>query len=261
MGQQLVLQLARLGARVAYCDYISERLAETDELLKAAGVAEHTRAFQVDVSDFKQMKQWADTVRTHFGDADALINNAGVSLRRYDADQTPLDDFHWIMNINFWGVVHGTQAFTPQLTQREEAWITNISSIFGMVGMKNNAAYCSSKFAVRGFTEVMRMERWGTKLNLLGVHPGGVKTNIVRYGKDQESFDIQAFDKAMARTSPEDAARQIIEAMAKRKKRLVIGPDGKQMDWLTRLFPVKYSGILKRILDKKEGQARAKLKI
>jgi butyryl-CoA dehydrogenase len=152
-------------------------------------------------------------------------------------------DFEWLMGINFWGVVHGTKAFLPHLKASGEGHVVNLSSVFGLVSVPTQSAYNSAKFGVRGFTDALRIEldieRCGVSATT--VHPGGVKTNIARNARMDDSVERLAgesspeeFEK-VAMTTPDKAARQILAAVAANKRRVLVGPDAKFIDIVSRL--------------------------
>jgi short-subunit dehydrogenase len=179
IGRALALELAARGCDLA--------LADRDEAGLQAVAAEIAKTnprkvsvHRVDVGEPDQIQEFAvAAVGAHPGLI--LINNAGVGLlgKFGEVEQAQME---WLININFWGVVHGTRAFLPHLAARPAAHIVNISSIFGIIAPAGQTAYCASKFAVRGFSEALRHEFWLNKspINLTVVHPGGIKTNIVR---------------------------------------------------------------------------------
>jgi short-subunit dehydrogenase len=162
------------------------------------------------------------------------------------------------MNINFWGVVHGTRAFLPQLLSRPEAHVVNLSSVFGLIAVPTQAAYNASKFAVRGFTEALRQELARTSVRVTTVHPGGIKTNIVRNGRmfqdttggTDPELVAREFDK-IARTSADEAARQIVEAILREKPRLLIGLDAVLIDRMQRLLPASYDGLVAKAVNRR----------
>ena len=168
------------------------------------------------------MFAWADQVVAEHGAVHLVVNNAGVGLGA-TIEAMSYDDFEWLMDINFWGVVHGTKAFLPHLTAAGEGHIVNISSVFGLISVPSQSAYNAAKFAVRGFTDALRMELEiaGSPVSCTTVHPGGIKTNIARNARidpsvaDLAGADLPAageeFDK-MARTTAAEAAAQILAA-------------------------------------------------
>ena len=184
-----------------------------------------------------------------------VINNAGVALlgQFSEIDQA---QFEWLMNINFWGVVHGTRAFLPQLASRPAAHIVNISSIFGIIAPPGQTAYCAAKFAVRGFSEALRHELALNKspVRVSVVHPGGIKTNIVRNSRmgvavtdnARRSEAIERFDNDFAKTTAQDAAKTIIAGIEKNAPRILIGGDARFMDLLQRFRPATYFKVLAR---------------
>jgi butyryl-CoA dehydrogenase len=176
-----------------------------------------------------------------------LFNNAGVSLIDSVENQS-FDDFHWLMNINFWGVVYGTHAFLPLLKQSPQAHLVNVSSLFGLLSLPLQSAYNSSKFAVRGFTESLKMEMAGTNVSVHCVHPGGIKTNITNNAKIftnhvPKSKILADFNK-QAKTTAEQAADVILLGIVKNKRRILIGNDAKILDRIVRWFPATYEKIL-----------------
>ncbi len=250
IGLQLTQQCLGKGAKVAASDL------NTDALDTLANKHADSLLIQsLNVTDRTGMEQWHSHIVQHFGHCDVLINNAGVSLSSL-ATQQSRDDFEWLMNINFWGVVNGVEAFIPTLLKRPEASLVNLSSIFGIIGVPSQSAYNASKFAVRGYSEAMRQELADSTVQVLTVHPGGVKTNIVRNGRHYSDTDGSATDmetmaaqfERMARTTAADAASQIIHAIEQRQCRLLIGGDARLMDRLQRLFPASYEKALYRLL-------------
>lgn len=251
IGRATAVKLAGEHAALSLCDVSDEGLRETERLCRAAGASVHSA--RVDVSDHAAVNAWAEETHDAFGEVHAIINNAGVSLSGAAGDLT-LDDFEWIMGINFWGVVHGTRAFLPYLRASGDGHIVNISSLFGIIAMPGASAYNASKFAVRGFTESLseelRLENAPVRVTC--VHPGGIDTNIVAGGRvtPSESLGFETVDQAardfkrLARTSPEAAAEQIVRAMARGRRRQLIGVDAWLLEKMQRLAPVAYQNLM-----------------
>ena len=254
IGRATAMLLAKSGCKLAISDVDEAGLNETADQIQAAGgsVLQH----QLDVADRAAMYAYADTVAEAWGGANIVINNAGVALAQ-PVSELDYDDWEWLFNINFWGVVHGTHAFMPQLLAGDEGHIVNISSLFGLIGVPSQAAYCASKFAVRGFNESLRGELAGTTVNITSVHPGGIDTNIMNAsrftagpgGERNKDKMSRAFKKA-AITSPEQAAQQIVKGIERNTARVVIGPDAKIIGSLERLMPSGYHGLMQRHLKK-----------
>ena len=247
IGKCLALQFANLGAHLILTDNNLKNLVSIHEQILT--LSADSSYYPVDVSDYPAMQALSDKVFEDHGDIDILINNAGVTLMDHIVDGK-LDDFHWVMNINFWGVVNGVKVFLPSLLRQQEAHIVNLSSIFGIMSVPGQAAYNSSKFAVKGFTEALKMELTGTSVKVCSVHPGGVKTaiaenarmglNITAASKDKL---INEFNKSIY-TSAEKAAMDIIKGIKKNKRRIVIGWDARIADIIVRLFPSHYEDLM-----------------
>jgi NADP-dependent 3-hydroxy acid dehydrogenase YdfG len=251
IGRALAQQLSAEGAQLALSDVNEKGLEETKACLEGTGKVILTK---LDVADRLAFEQYAKNTITEFGQVDLLFNNAGVALAQ-TVEDCSYEDFEWLMNINFWGVVYGTKSFLPHMLTRPEAAIINISSIFGIIALPTQSQYNAAKFAVRGFTESLRQEVKNSSLKVSCVHPGGIKTNIVVNGRMHASMvgeqshaqQIEEFNK-MARTTPAKAAQTILKGVSKNKRRILIGQDAKFMDRLQRLFPEKYTDIFGALL-------------
>ncbi|MFK8024546.1 MAG: SDR family NAD(P)-dependent oxidoreductase [Ilumatobacter sp.] len=244
IGRALAEDLASRGCHLALSDVNEEGLAETVLRCERQGV--RVTPSRLDVADRDAVYAWASDVVEQHGTVNLLVNNAGVALAASAIGQSA-DDFKWLMDINFWGVVNGTQAFLPHLRDAGDGHVVNISSVFGLVSIPSQSAYNASKFGVRGYTDALRME---LEIDPCGVscttiHPGGIKTNIARSARTDESViaiggdaDVQAaadqFDK-LAISTPEKAAQQILRAVERNRRRALIGPDAKLVDLVSRL--------------------------
>jgi butyryl-CoA dehydrogenase len=242
IGRALATDLAGRGTHVALSDIDEVGLAETVGLCEGRGVKVTSQ--RLDVADRAAVEAWAQQVVDDHGKVNLIFNNAGVALGA-TVEGESYDDFHWLMDINFWGVVHGTKAFLPHLKASGEGHVVNISSVFGLVSIPAQSAYNAAKFAVRGFTDSLRMELEieGAPVSATTIHPGGIKTNIARSARFDESMTevggaVDAtpdeFDK-IAMTTPEKAARQILTAVERDRRRALIGPDAKVFDLVSRL--------------------------
>ncbi len=251
IGRALAIRLARESiAGIAIADVNAENLAETARLIANRNLPVTTHI--VDVADEQQVRAFVDAVVERHGRATHLINNAGVALGG-TVQEVSLDDIRWLMNINFWGVVHGTKLFLPVLEKQKSAHIVNISSIFGVVAPAGNAAYSASKFAVRGFSEALRHELENTNITVSVVHPGGVKTNIansarigagIEYTEAERLEKVEKFNERLAATSAEKAAEIIVDGIKRRRTRILIGADAKLLSFFSRLFPRRYYAVV-----------------
>ena len=238
IGQALAVELARSGAKLAISDVDTDGLAETEEQLKAIGSP--VKADRLDVSEREAFLAYADAVNEHFGTVNQIYNNAGIAYTG-DIEVSQFKDIERVMDVDYWGVVNGTKAFLPYLIASGDGHVINVSSVFGLFAVPGQAAYNSAKFAVRGFTEALRQEMVlaGHPVGVTTVHPGGIKTAIARNATAAEGLDAaelaKLFDRRMANTSPQRAARIILEAVRKNKSRVLVGPEAKALDLVVRL--------------------------
>lgn len=251
IGRALAVRLAREKiAGIAISDVNETGLNETAELAAAYGVPVSTHV--IDVSKLDQVQRLADEAVARHGRVTHIINNAGVGVLG-TFEQLSLEDFEWLMSINFWGVVYGCKVFLPILRQQESGHIVNVSSVFGFIAPEEQTAYCSSKFAVRGFTESLRHELAGSNIAVSAVHPGGIKTNIARNSRvgagtpdEWKQQGAKFFDK-VARTSPETAAEVIVKGIKENNPRILIGQDAYAISLFSRLFPKRYLQFIERL--------------
>ncbi len=244
IGRSLARQLAGYGCHLALADWDEQSLEDTVNLLGPAGkVSTH----KVDVASREQVYQWANDVVQQHGHVDCIINNAGVASMNTIEDFS-YEDFNWVFDIVFYGVLYGSKAFLPYLKQRPDAHIVNISSVNGFFPFPRNGPYNCAKHAVKALNQTLIQELKDTPVKVTSVHPGGIRTNIVRNARfsERDTTDdsikqrIDAFDR-MANTSPDKAASVIIKGMLKNRKRLLVGMDAHVMDILCRLMPQGFS--------------------
>ncbi len=249
IGRALAHRLAAAGSAVALADIDEAGLMETAAALsgKRADATTHV----VDVADEDAVRSFAEDAIARHGRVTLLINNAGVAL--YGTfEEISLADFHWLVNINFWGAVYGVKYFLPILKQQRRAHIVNLSSVFGLVAPAGQSAYSTSKFAVRGFTEALRHELEGSSVFVSCVHPAGVKTQIARRARLGVNTPPKTREEGIARldlvakTSPQSAAARILEGVERREPRILIGSDARKIDVLQRLRPGTYWKALSR---------------
>ena len=260
IGRALALDLAARGCDLALADRDEAGLQTLAAEIgtRQTSTGQKVSVHRVDVGEPAQIDEFAQDAIAAHPTLNIVVNNAGVALlgRFSEIDQAQMD---WLMNINFWGVVHGTRAFLPQLSTRPEAHIVNLSSLFGLLAPPGQTAYCAAKFAVRGFSESLRheLQAANSQVRLSVVHPGGVATNIVRSSRTgsgvtdnaRRSETIERFDQ-VARTTPQAAALRIIQGIEKNQPRILIGNDARLMDILQRLRPATYWAPIARRIEK-----------
>jgi len=237
IGAALAVALARRGCHLALVDVNAGGIEATARAVEAEG--RNASRHVVDVSDREAMRVLPERVVAEHGAVHVLVNNAGVTVDG-TLEEVGWDDLDWIVGINLWGVIHGCKFFLPWLRQADEAHVVNLSSLFGIIGVPRQTAYCTTKFAVRGLSESLWSEISRDGIGVTSVHPGGIRTNIVRAARLAAGADpgemIEAFDR-MARTSPERAAAKIVRAIERGAPRLRIAPEAYVLDWLKRLLP------------------------
>ena len=271
IGRALAGAFAAQGSRLALSDRDPAGLQATVDGLKGSAGGQPIHQTTVDVADRDAIYAWAAAVESHFGAVHVIINNAGVALGA-TVEGASDADLHWLMDINFWGVVHGTRAFLPALRRAGEGHVVNISSLFGLIAVPTQSAYCASKAAVRGFTESLRME---LELEACGVsatvvHPGGIRTEIARrarsanagvaavMGSDDMERNQRDFDKRLVMPPPK-AAQIILAAVRRDARRVLVGMDAVAVASLQRLAPSGYqSAVIQQVrADKARLAAKA----
>ena len=250
IGRALAVELAARGARLALSDVNEEGLATSAELVEQRGATAHTRP--LDVGDRDAVVAYADEVAADQGVVHQIYNNAGIAFSRSILEST-YEDYERILQVNLWGVVHGTKAFLPHLIASGDGHVVNVSSLNGYLAQGGMTHYCTSKFAVRGFTESVRMEmlRDGHPVQVSSVHPGGIKTNIADAAfasakelglpvTDADERRRKAYNEKLLRMDPAQAARVIVDGVEKGRGRILVGQDAKIVDAFVRLLPSRY---------------------
>lgn len=247
IGAALASALAMRGCNLA--------LADIDEAALCAVAARHARnglrvtQMTVDVAILHDINAFAKAIERDHAGADLLFNNAGVALAGL-FEEIAIEDFEWLVTVNFLGVVRMTRALLPLLRRAEESRIVNVSSLFGIIAPAGQTAYAASKFAVRGFSDALRHELRGSSIGVTTVHPGGVKTDIARRAIERQKLPAAQRDNALKRSerllrmAPEQAAETILRAVEKRKSRVLVGADAKLAAFVERLAPASYWSLL-----------------
>ena len=250
IGRALALDVARRGGILAVSDWDEVGLVETARLVREL-TGQDPRADKVDVRDRAAVRDLAAAVVAEHGCVNVVVNNAGVALHG-DFEEVDYADFEWVMDVDFWGVVHGTKEFLPHLIASGDGHVVNVSSLFGLMGMPGQTAYNAAKFAVRGFTEALRTEMLiaGHPVGVTCVHPGGIRTGIARSARVTRSHDqaevAKHFDTRLARMTPERAAHVIVVGVLAGKPRVVVGADAKLLDAFVRVVGPRYQRVVAR---------------
>ena len=235
IGREVVRGLLARGARVAAVDLSAEGLAETVSL---AGAGDRLSTHTVDITERAAVDALPAAVHAAHGQVDGLLNVAGIIqpfVRFADLEHRQIEK---VMAVNFWGVVHTTQAFLPHLSRRREAAVVNVASMGAFVPVPGQSAYGASKAAVMLLTEALYAELRDTAVAVTLVLPGGVATHIAENsGAEVPGRPADAEASAATLTTAPDAGRQIIEGMEKGSFRVVIGKDARMLDRISRLSP------------------------
>jgi short-subunit dehydrogenase len=251
IGAALADLLAARGSNLVLVDRDKERLDGVAAGVRRSHPALIVDTFVVDLSDDAATDAAAEALAAAHPGTTLLVNNAGVALGgRFD--QVTLAEFDWVMTVNFRSVVRLTHAFLPALKAHPGAHVVNVSSVFGIVAPAGQAAYSASKFAVRGFSEALRHELADDGVGVTVVHPGGIKTRIAESARTGSGVSVEEYEEGRKQFAklltmpPEKAAAQIVEAIEKRRPRLLIGWSARVPDVLVRLMPGSYWTLIAR---------------
>jgi NADP-dependent 3-hydroxy acid dehydrogenase YdfG len=265
IGRALAVELAARGARVAISDVDAAGLAGTARRIARAAREAGVHEQLLDVTDRPAVLRYAEAIAGHFGTVNVVINNAGIAFTG-DVTELEFEQIEHVLDVDFWGVVNGTKAFLPHLIASGNGHVVNISSLFGLLAVPGQSAYNAAKFAVRGFTEALRQEMLaaGHPVRVTCAHPGGVRTAIARNAGAVAGLDAAAlaafFDRRLARTTPDAAARSILRAVARDRPRVLVGADAKALDVLVRLLGPGYQRAVARVATRATpGAARTRV--
>jgi NAD(P)-dependent dehydrogenase (short-subunit alcohol dehydrogenase family) len=263
IGRAIAVSLARRGCSLALADVNDAGLSETARMAHLAQTepTNHTAPrsaprisqHHLDVADRRAVAAFPQVVIAAHPGVDILVNNAGVAIGG-TFEAVSEEDFEWLIEINFWGVVRMTRAFLPLLRKSDDARVVNLSSIYGIISPPAETAYSASKFAVRGFSNSLRHELAGSKIGVTVVHPGGVATSIAdnaRVPKDMPPEEVarrRALAKKALRMPPEVAGEIIVKGIERRSARILVGNDAKFLALLERLAPISYWKIFRRLI-------------
>lgn len=255
IGRASALAFASEGAKLVLSDISEERLKEVAAEVTLKGAAVLT--YKTDVSDKRQVEELASFVMNECGRVDILHNNAGVAVGAR-VENTSIEDWEWIVGINFWGVVYGINSFLPYMISQKYGHIVNTASLFGLIGVPGAGAYCATKFAVVGLSEALRAEvrRYGIGVSV--ICPGLINTNIVCDGRTCLSENgaanrgtVEKFFKDYGR-SPEKVARAVLEAIRKNKAVVPVGFEA-WMQWFLKRISQKVHNLSCRLSERLLG--------
>lgn len=258
IGRAVAHLLADRGCAIFLTDINQEQLLAVAHELEQAQVPVYTKA--LDVADRSAVYSAVEEAQKMMGGIDFLFNNAGVSLSD-TAEKMTFEDLEWVMNVDFYGVVYGTKAALPGMLERGRGHIVNVSSLFGLIGVPGQSAYCAAKHAVKGFNESLVYELEGTGVQIHSIHPGGVDTGIVVNGRHKNTLEgetsndaTQARFSELAITTPDEAARVIVDGVEKGQYRILVGRDAKSADRFSRWMPNRWRKMFAGKLGQREGK-------
>lgn len=254
IGRATAIAFADAGCRVVCVDIDEVGLDETRARIERA-VPDATIGLRtVDVADAEAMDELAASVVDEFDGVDIIVNNAGINITgRFD--QHSLEDFQRTFDVNLWGVIHGCRAFLPYLRRQNRGHVVNISSIFGVVGVTGQAAYCASKFAVRGLSETLHEELAATDIGVSVVFPGCIDTDIIHDATIHDTTvadDIRNYFTTHGH-APAVVADRIVDAVRRNRHRVVVTPESHVLDLLRRLAPTLGNRIANRLMSRLLG--------
>ena len=254
IGRGTALSLARRGCHLSLCDIDEQGMSSVAAEVSALGVRCTTH--RLDVADRQAVSELPAQVIAAHEAVHLVFNNAGVAVGG-TFEQVSEADFDWLMEINFYGVVRMTRAFLPHLRVADQGRIVNISSLNGLVSVPGQAAYCASKFAVRGFSNSLRHELAGTNVGVSVVHPGGVATSIAKSARIAPALDDGQSEmrrkraERLLRMPPEQAGEIIVVGVERDAPRILVGTDAKVVSLLERLMPVGYWSVLAGLIERR----------
>lgn len=240
IGRALALALADEGCHLALVDISEKGLLETVSALSGKGIKASTHIGSV--SDKERMKVLPEEIEKEHGAIHLLFNNAGVTINK-TFEENSLEDMEFVLGINLWGVIYGCHYFLPYLKKQAEGHIVNTSSMAGFLGLPNQTSYCLTKAAVKSLSESLRAELSCHNIGVTSIHPGTIRTNILRSAAEKSGRNSEKTQKLaglMERFGmpPEKLAKKVVKAVKENRMQVRIGFDAYLSDWLKRLLPI-----------------------
>ena len=244
IGREVALQLLAGGARVAAIDLSLEGLNETSALAKSDKLSTH----QVNIADLAQVTASKVAVNAAHGLVDGVINVAGIIQPFIRVNELNFEQIKKVMDVNFYGLLHVTKTYLPDLISRPKAALANVSSMGGFVAIPGQTIYGASKAAVKLLTEGLYSELKGTGVSVTTIFPGAIGTNIALNSgiMTEEQMKQMAANAGPARktTSVEVAGKAILDGIDNKKFHVLIGQDAKTIYFLSRLMPERAANLI-----------------
>ncbi|MEN0004034.1 MAG: SDR family NAD(P)-dependent oxidoreductase [Bacteroidota bacterium] len=251
LGKAFSLQLAEDGWTIGICDINKKGMEQTANAVKALGGKAFT--YRLDVSDEKAYQKVAEAFLDDADGIDLLINNAGVgdggSFHTY-----PLENWHWLMGINFNGVLYGCYFFVPYMRQQKNGHIINIASMAGIANAPSTAPYNVSKAAVISLSETLFYELHPHNVKVSSVEPTFFKTNVLQHARGPKATQAMAqrmIDRSDLEVEP--VAQEILAKAGQEQLHIILPKSARQQAWMKRFFPKVFQGrILKMVYKMRE---------
>jgi short-subunit dehydrogenase len=252
IGEALAHGLAARGSHLVLLDRAEDRLSAVAETVRRQHPSLRVDTVIADLGDHEATITLGRRLASEHPELTLVINNAGVALAGSFTDLT-LEEFDWLMEINFRAVLTLTHALVPVLLKHPGSHLVNLSSVFGLIAPPEQTAYVTSKFAVRGLTESLRAELLG-RVGVTCVHPGGIATRIAIDARVSEGADRAEIERGLStisgllRIPASVAAESILNGVRRRRPRVLIGLSARLPDLLARVAPGSYGRMLATVL-------------
>ncbi|MDX1693769.1 MAG: SDR family NAD(P)-dependent oxidoreductase [Ketobacteraceae bacterium] len=260
IGRAFALELHRRGGRVVCSDINIGTAEETACMINDEGGS--ATAVACDVASLEQVQKLAEAARDWFGGAATLlVNNAGVGVGGQNLEEISMEDWHWIMGINLWGVIHGCHVFVPEMKARGVGGVINVASAASFGAAPRMGAYNATKSAVVALSETLHAEVSGTGIHVTALCPTLVKTDVIKNsrllnGNGQSKASLMAKDRAQALMdrfghSPESVAKKTLKGLDQNQMYVLPQLDARVAWLLKRLTPgnfVRFNGLMKHQL-------------
>ena len=251
IGRATACAFAEQGARVVLAARRRDALVEVAQICEERGG--EAIAVVTDVRDPGEVRDLAAVAAERFGQIDTWINNAGVMLfGRFD--QAPLDVFREVVETNLFGQVNGSHAVLPIFLEQGHGVLINVGSAYGEVAAPYLSAYCTSKFAVRGFSESLRQELLGSGIDVCTVLPATIDTPLYQHAANYTGWAMQP----MPPIHPAEDVAEVLLSLATQPRREVhVGKASNGAGWMSKLSPKRYDGAMREVVEEGHFQDAA----
>ena len=242
IGKATALLFAQKGYDLIITARTKDKLELVAEEIRSLGV--EVLAIASDVSDRNAVEALINLGIERFSQIDVLVNNAGICMTA-PMSKTTMEDWEKIINVNLWGYIHTINLLLPHFLERKQGSIINVGSFGGKVPLPNMTAYCTSKYAITGLTETLRLELEPQGIQVSGIHPSVTNSDFMERAvfKDSDPEQMKQMLSTPFVSQPEDVAKAIWSAVKHSQAEVVVG-SAKVPTLLHRLFPSITQGML-----------------